>query len=242
MRRETQNILLLLIGGALLKIALTGTYLRYVKPAHQPWLIGAAVVMVVLAAIAIVHDVRAARPGAEPPHDLHDPDHEHNHSARSSWLLLLPVLSIFLVLPPALGADSVRRAPTASTTTAESALYPALPPDDLLAITMADFSSRAAFDRANSLNGRRVLLTGFIVQDADRVYLARLSIACCAADAFPVRVLLTGNAAAGLSNDTWVRVTGTLVAGSATKENEYVPALDPAALTRITEPENPYEG
>ena len=39
MRRETQNVLLVLLGGALLKIALTGTYLRYVKPSLFPWLV-----------------------------------------------------------------------------------------------------------------------------------------------------------------------------------------------------------
>jgi len=35
-KRETQNILLILLGGALVKIAVNGDYLRYVKPAQQP--------------------------------------------------------------------------------------------------------------------------------------------------------------------------------------------------------------
>jgi len=33
-RRVLQNVLLALLGGALLKIASDGTYLRYVKPEH----------------------------------------------------------------------------------------------------------------------------------------------------------------------------------------------------------------
>jgi len=32
-RRDTQNVLLVLLGGALVKIAATDLYLRYVKPA-----------------------------------------------------------------------------------------------------------------------------------------------------------------------------------------------------------------
>lgn len=39
MRRETQNILLVLLGGALLKIGITGDYLQYVKPAQLPWVL-----------------------------------------------------------------------------------------------------------------------------------------------------------------------------------------------------------
>ena len=48
MRRETQNLLLLLLGGALLKIALGGTYVRYVKPGLYGWLVATGAVMVAL--------------------------------------------------------------------------------------------------------------------------------------------------------------------------------------------------
>src|SRR5690606_9979975 len=66
--RDTQNILLLLLGGALLKIAFTGDYLRYVKGTQLPWIVAAGLVTVVLAAVAIATDVRsAARSGANDP-------------------------------------------------------------------------------------------------------------------------------------------------------------------------------
>ena len=65
MRREAQNILLLLVGGALLKITFDGTYLRYVKPTVKPSVIAAGIVMVTLAVIAIVADIRAVRPMIE---------------------------------------------------------------------------------------------------------------------------------------------------------------------------------
>ena len=255
MRRETQNVLLVLVGGALLKISFTGTYLLYVKPAHRYWLIAGGVVMLLLAAVSIVRDLLAARGDSGAAQDIHageaagaDSDEhghagEHQHSARSAWLLLLPVLAIFLVAPPALGADSVKRADNgaavARSATEDSALYPDLPAADVLPIGMAEFASRAAFDRSRSLEGRVVRLTGFIVNDGDQVFLARLSIACCAADAFPVRVRLDGRAA--LDNDTWVEVTGRLEPGSATKENDYIPTLGLGGITRVPQPENPYE-
>ena len=291
MRRETQNVLLVLVGGALLKIALTGTYLLYVKPSHQYWLIAGGIVMLLLAAVSITRDlVSAARTPRDQPlpahtgqdhaehaqpghthadhahahaehgqpghgqagrdhagHGLADDDHagEHQHSARSAWLLLLPVLAIFLIAPPALGADSVKRADSgaavARSATTDSALYPDLPPGDVLPLGMADFASRAAFDRSRALEGRTVRLTGFIVHDGDDVYLARLSIACCAADAFPVRVRLDGRSVDNLPNDTWIDAVGKLAPGSATKENNYIPTLSLLGVTPVPQPENPYE-
>ncbi|NUT92183.1 MAG: DUF1980 domain-containing protein, partial [Saccharothrix sp.] len=61
MRRETQNILLVLLGGALLKLALSGTYLRYVKESLQPWLVVTGGIMILLAVVSIARDLKAGR-------------------------------------------------------------------------------------------------------------------------------------------------------------------------------------
>ncbi|MGQ0839598.1 TIGR03943 family putative permease subunit [Actinokineospora sp.] len=252
MRRETQNILLILVGGALLKISFTGTYLLYVKPAHQPWLIAGGLIMVTLAAVSIGRDLLAAREdetaGADHhEHDGSDAEHDdHNHSARSAWMLLLPVLAIFLIAPPALGSDSVMRgdnraAASRASGTDGSSVFPPIPQGDVVSVTMSDFAARAAWDSGNSLNGRNVRLVGFIVvQDTD-TFLARLSIACCAADAFPVKVKLDGPGTAGLANDTWIEAVGQVQPGTATKESDYVPTLSITGLAPIAQPENPYE-
>lgn len=270
MRRETQNILLVLVGGALLKISFTGTYLLYVKPAHQYWLIAGGVIMVALAAVSILRDLVPARepaaaavklnfgadsdgtaptpkPAAHDDHDDHgDDDCEHHHSAKSAWLLLLPVLAIFLIAPPALGADSVMRgdnraAATRSSGTDGSTTFPPIPQGDVVSLAMSDFAARAAWDSGNSLNNRNVRLTGFVVTQDGATYLARLSIACCAADAFPVKVKLDGPGTAGLANDTWLEVTGQYQPGTATKETDYVPSLTVGSMVQIPQPENPYE-
>ncbi|CRK55561.1 hypothetical protein [Alloactinosynnema sp. L-07] len=273
MRRETQNILLILVGGALLKISFTSTYLLYVKPAHQPWLIGGGLVMVILAAVSIARDLWPAKPTAavstastdgdstaefaadghaaghddsgHAGHD-HDDDGEHHHPARSAWLLLMPVLAIFLIAPPALGADSVMRndnraAASRSSGTDGSSLFPPLPKGDVVSIAMSDFAARAAWDSGKSLDNRTVKLTGFVVAQGETRYLARLSIACCAADAFPVKVKLDGPGAGGLANDTWLEVTGQVQPGTATKDTDYVPSLTVDGMVQIPQPENPYE-
>lgn len=241
MRRETQNILLVLAGGALLKISLGTTYLRYVQPAHRPWLIAGGLVMVLLAAVAIAQDIRASGR----VHHAADGGvaEDHQHTSRSAWLLLLPVLAIFLVAPPALGADSVKRSDSTGAAARSSRApeeFPPLPAADVVPIGLGDLVTRAAWDTGHSLDGRTVELSGFVVQDGAS-YVARLSIACCAADAFPVKVRLDGGGAGTLAGDTWVRVRGVVQPGTARKETGYVPTLTVSALDEIEEPEDPYE-
>lgn len=238
MRRETQNILLVLLGGALLKISFTGTYLRYVKPSHQWLLIAGGFVMVLLAAVSIVRDIRGARG--------HDDDHGHAHSARTAWLLVVPVLAVFLVGPPPLGADSVERADgnaqsPPSTEGEGSALFPALPKHNPIALPLSEFSSRAAWDKRHSLDNRMARLVGFVVHDGGNTYVARLAISCCAADAFPVKIKLLGQDLSRFKNDSWIEVDVTLRPGTATRANEYVPAATTHEVRRIAQPEDPYE-
>jgi uncharacterized repeat protein (TIGR03943 family) len=235
-RRETQNILLVLLGGALLKISLNGTYLRYVKPAHQWLLIVAGVVMLALAAVSIIRDIRGRQVES----------HEHDHSASSAWLLVLPVLAVFLIAPPALGSDSVVRAadsPPRNTTTAAdgSALFDALPPGTALPLQLSEFSERAAWDSAHSLNGRTVTLTGFVVQEGRDTYIARIAITCCAADAYPVKVKLLDRDLSSLADDSWIESVVELEPNSATRANEYVPSAHVQSVTPVAEPEDPYE-
>ncbi|RSD10527.1 TIGR03943 family putative permease subunit [Amycolatopsis eburnea] len=242
MKRETQNILLLLLGGALIKIAVNGDYLRYVKPAQQPWIIAGGAVMVALGAVAIVRDLLAAR--AAPAPASPDGGHGHAHSARPAWLLLVPVLAVFLVAPPALGADSVIRTEArvpASAAAANAASFPPLPAGDPVPLAVNEFVSRAGWDAAGTLNGRTVALTGFVVHTDGGTLLARLVISCCAADAFPVTVRLRGGDADHLASDAWIRVTGQVVPGTATRANSYTPDFTPASLATVPAPKDPYE-
>ncbi|MDQ7808224.1 TIGR03943 family protein [Amycolatopsis sp. A133] len=238
MKRETQNILLILLGGALIKIAVNGDYLRYVKPAQQPWIIAGGVVMVLLGGVAIVRDLVAARAAASLDHD------GHSHSARPAWLLLVPVLAVFLVAPPALGADSVIRTEArvpASAAAANAAAFPPLPAGTVVPLTVNEFVSRAGWDAAGTLDGRTVSLTGFVVHTEGSTLLARLVISCCAADAFPVTVRLRGGEADHLASDAWIQVTGQVVPGTATKDNSFTPDFTPASVTTVPAPKDPYE-
>lgn len=239
MRRETQNILVVLLGGALLKISFTDIHLRYVRPQHQWLLILAGLVMLALAAVAIVRDVRGERAAdAE--------GHEHDHSVRSAWLLVLPVLAVFLIAPPALGSDSVQRAAESAPRQGASAedgmeLFPALPKADVVALQLSDFTERAAWDSGGSLNGRAVRLTGFVVHEGRDSYVARIAIACCAADAYPVKIRLIGADLSRFADDSWIEAVVEVRPNTATEANNYVPSATVRTVRPVREPADPYE-
>ena len=229
-RRETQNVLLVLLGGALCKIAWNGTYLRYVKPSLLPFLVCAGMVILVLGVISIGRDLRAERSA---------PD----HAGLSPWLLVLPVLAIFLVAPPALGADTVSRSAGARTPQRSTSDFPPLPAGPAPALSMSDFVTRAVWDGAGSLNGREVRLAGFIVHAAaGTTYLGRLVMTCCAADVTPVRVRIEGDAGlVSLPQDGWFEVRGQVVPGSARTDTHFTPTLTVSTFHPIPIPLEPYE-
>jgi uncharacterized repeat protein (TIGR03943 family) len=225
-RRDTQHVLLVLLGGALLRIAADDTYLRYVRPSHRWLLLAAGAVIVVLALVGLMRD-RAGPPA-------------HEHGGHAPWLLLAPVLVIALVTPPALGADAVGRAGAANAVVRESDVFGPLPAGDPAELSVAEFVQRAVWDTGGSLDGREVVLTGFVVRRGTATELARLTIACCAADARPNRVQLVGDVDAP-APDTWLRVRGVLREGSATAAAGHVPALTVTTATVIGAPADPYE-
>jgi uncharacterized repeat protein (TIGR03943 family) len=278
--RDTQNVVLVLLGGALVKIGWTDLYLRYVKPGNRGYLLAAGTVILLLAAVSLVRDARAARTApARPSPALPDParsdparydparydparyDPARSDPARSDparlepaqpdshrgpyspWLLVLPVLAILLVAPPALGSDSVRRASLGnSVSAAGGAAFPPLPAGDAPELRLSDFVARAVWEGSGNsaeLVGRDVMLTGFVVHRAGATELARLVITCCAADARPMVVRLTG--APDLPSGTWLRVRARLHPGSATPADGYTPTVSVLDAATIPEPAEAYE-
>jgi uncharacterized repeat protein (TIGR03943 family) len=241
--------MLVLLGGAMVKIVATDIYLRYVKPSHKWWLLAAGAVILALAAISIVRDMRAAHVGAPVEHGHDEHGHaEHGHAEhghrepRSPWLLILPVLAILLVAPPALGADSVNRSVGGNTVASAStaAEFDPLPAGEAPEIGLTDFVARAVWDRTDTLIGRDVTLTGFVVHRGASVELARMVITCCAADARPMTVRLTG-LEGYFPSDSWLRVRARLLPGSATVADGHTPSARVVDAEVVAAPADPYE-
>ena len=250
MRRDVQAIILLLLGGAVLRVTWSDAYLNYVREGMRPFLFISAGLLLAFGAMAMVDAIRQLRTpakvvaidGLEHDDDVdddHDDDHDHDHGAWSSWLLLLPVLAIFLIAPPALGAYSVARETTNAIPPAE-AKAPPLPPGDPVEVTLSDCVGRAVWDSGLTLQDRQVRMTGFVTPNpAGGWWLARLSIACCAADAIGTRIQVQG--APILPANTWVTVTGAWTPGGGTMSADAIPILVSSSVDVVPEPRNPYE-
>lgn len=251
MSRETENVLLLLVGLCTAMIVWTGTYTRYVKPSLMPWLVVTAVLLVTLALCAIIRDVRAhGRRDADADHhdaDHHDANHHeddgHAHRSAVVWLLVLPIALLIFVVPPALGA---RAAEPTVTEVSRQVLYrpfPPVPAGRAPELPLAEVVTRADLDSANTLDGRLITVTGFTLKEADGIDLGRVVIICCAADARLARLHMRGPGAAEATRfpeETWLRVEGTVLPEPQAQSGLAIPTLTVTALTPIEAPKHPY--
>lgn len=237
MTREVQGVLVGLLGVAIVRLAWGTAYLNYVKESMRPWLLLAGGALIVLAIVVIIDAIR--RPSSVTENATGDHGHDHGHAPRTAWLLLLPIATIILVAPPALGSFAASRDDGNSVSEPRTALPP-LPPGDPVPVFLSDYVTRAIWEGGTSLEGRVVELEGFVLPQPDGGWLlTRLQIACCAADAFAskVRPVDLPPEAQSLPADTWVRVTGTWVPD----DDPTIPVVVVDAISPIPPPVNPYD-
>lgn len=230
MNDDTQSLLLALVGGAVLRIAVDDTFLRFVRSWMRVPLLIAGGVLVVLAVVSLW---RSHRRGATVPDDAHG-------GPGTAWLLLLPVLAIFLVAPPALGAYTADRAPATVAEPAGDVADP-LPPGNPVTVTLTEYATRAIWDRGRSLEGRRIRMVGFVsTRPAGGILLTRIVVTCCAADARPVRIAVPESPRT-FAPDTWVEVVGTYGGFDRSATTGRVPVLRAESVRQVEQPAEPYE-
>jgi len=236
MSRGTQNTVLLLVGLSAVVMVIKGTYLHFVRPALLPWLIAAAVVLIALAVVSIVRDLRHA-----PSEDSADAD-GHRHRRWLGWLLLVPISLTTFVVPPPLGARGATPVAVAATQP-QRRPFPPLPAGGAPTVSIPDVVMRSAADSTNSLGGRVITIAGFTLRYPQSTDLGRVVIVCCAADAQLARIHLSGPAvaeAAGYPEDTWLQVEGTVLPGTSVAATNFIPTMAVSRVTRIDKPANTY--
>jgi len=225
MRRITAAIVIGLLGVAITRLAAGDAYLSYVKPGMKAFLLIAGIGMVILALASAWDALR--RDGVA-----------HDHVPRVGLLLLVPFVAIFVIAPPPLGAYVAERSASNAISPVAQPLPP-LPPGDPVPIALPDYVYRAQVDGGSSLLGRRVQVEGFVVPQGDGSWhLARIRIACCAADGLPYTIDPRGSAlqAATADPNDWLRVVGTWAPGGA----DGVPLIEVESIEPIPPPVEPY--
>jgi uncharacterized repeat protein (TIGR03943 family) len=236
--RQAQAAVLFLLGAALLHAGLTDLYLRYVKAGLRPLLLAAGAVLIVAALATAWYEWRGRKRHATADLD----GHAHAHrEPRVSWLLVLPLFALILVAPPALGSYSAVRTGTALQ---QPYGYTQLPAGDPVPLNLVDYAGRAAYDHGRSLGGRSVRVTGFVALDRTGApYLVRMALNCCAADAQPVKIGLTGKIPPVLQPDAWLEVTGRYTA-KRTRDpvnGGPIPFLEVTSAKPVPTPRDPYD-
>ncbi|MEV8606084.1 TIGR03943 family protein [Streptomyces griseoviridis] len=262
MNRQAQAAVLFLTGAALLHAGCTDLYLRYVKAGLRPMLLLSGAVLIATALATAWYEYRAGKgagaeggegagkergegagteggegAGKEARSERPTPHRE----PRISWLLTLPLFALILVAPPALGSYSAMRTGTALQ---QPYGYNSLPAKGTLDLSVVDYATRAVYGRGRTIEGRRLRIEGFVALDqAGRPYLVRMALNCCAADAQPVKIALTGTIPPVLRPDKWLKVTGTYTPRT-TKDpvnGGPIPYFEVTDAKPIPTPSDPYD-
>jgi uncharacterized repeat protein (TIGR03943 family) len=223
-------VLTTVVGVLLTRLALGGTFRRYVKPGMGPWIAVAGVALAALGLLALARRWRR---------DDEADGHRHG-GERVAWLLLAPVVAILLIAPPALGTFALGRSGAAVTVRRHGGVYAALDPATAPhEMSLLEFDQRA-FEGAGdgaSFGGVPVRVIGFVGPARDDGFVvARFQIACCAADALAATAHVVGWTGAVPARDSWVEVEGTFQTG-----DDKNPKLVATSVTPIATPDDPYE-
>ncbi|MDT5117110.1 MAG: hypothetical protein QOE30_2849 [Mycobacterium sp.] len=236
MKRETENTILLLVGLSIGLIVATGVFTRYVKPTLLPWLVLTAALLIGLALVAIVSDIR--RGGSD-----RDVDDGHSHRGGVVWLLAVPIVVLIFVTPPALRPQGATGSVTNVSNDVLRQAFPPLPPGRAPEVLLPDVVMRAANDTTGSLTNRLISVTGFILNEPGGVDLARIVIICCAADAQLARIHLRdhdGASSLHFPDNTWLRVEGVATPAERQPHTPPIPTLRAVSVTPVATPANPY--
>lgn len=228
MTEEVGATTVLLVGALLVRLAVTGAYARYVRVGMGSWLLVAGILLALLGLLGVVRALRGGVPGDA---------HEHHGHERAGWLLLVPVVALLLVAPPALGSFGVDRS-TSVAVTSNGHTFTPLPSGATVPMTVLEYDERAADHDGASFAGVPVRLTGFVARTADGAgfRLARYQIQCCAADAVAAVVRVVGASGDLPARDQWVTVTGTYHGSPGG-----IPELLAETVSPVPPPRDPYE-
>ena len=153
-------------------------------------------------------------------------------------LLLLPLLAVIAIPDAQLGAQAASRK-ASSGGFAAAALLPVPEAGGEVSFREIDYASESDEYAASAgvVDGIEVELTGFVTHPKGgegTFSLTRFYVSCCAADAIPYSVPISVPGSADRSDDTWVRVQGTL-----TQAGDFF-LVEAERIETVAPPQDPY--
>ncbi len=217
---------------------------RLLSPLFRNYVLIAAVLLIVLSVLYVL----LYQPNAEPAPAL-APTGRLRQFGR--WLVLLvPLVAASVLSPSALSSTTVNnRLSTAGVTAmpsigaesqdkAKEAL--AADPNQPVPVEVTDLITLSRSpDQAKAFEGRKVKTVGlFVTQPGKAPKLIRWIMWCCAADAVPAAVELSGNTSGQWTDTQWLEVVGTAQFPSTL--GHVVPSIQVDSITPTQEPDEPF--
>jgi uncharacterized repeat protein (TIGR03943 family) len=196
LRTMARPLLAFVFGVTAIRLALTGQHRQFVRAGLGPFLVVSGIVLCGLALFTLF-----ARPVTDEHLDHHHDD--TSHSVGPGWLLLLPVIALFVVAPPPLGSWGLGQ--VGSSSRSEQNWAPLPDSASPVSLRLRELVGRAS-GAPKTLSGRVFVLEGFVSRTGSPFAIARYSISCCAADAQGAEVIVEGVPSTA-AVDSWVRVT-----------------------------------
>jgi uncharacterized repeat protein (TIGR03943 family) len=232
-------------GTVMLHTIATGHINRLLSPLFRSYVLPAAVLLILLSAAYLL----LYRPSENPAPAL-APAGRLRQLLR--WtVLLLPVVAASVLSPAALSSTTMaNRANSTAGVTPMPSMSAATNKDVADAIA-ADSNQPVPVDvtdlitlshspaQMQSFAGRKVHAIGFIIaQGGGTPKLVRWLMWCCAADAQPVSVQLTGDVSGNFKDDQWYELIGTAQFPSTL--GQVTPQIDVESIKPTQEPDEPY--
>lgn len=240
--RTFQALILACLGMFLLFKVVDGRILLYISQRFIVIVLLAAVGLIVLAQLVLRERPIQDTDAAEAAHEEHH--HEEKRPGWALWLVALPLLAGLLVPERPLGASTLqsRGINTSSVVSAGGSAGQSLAtnPDERSVLDWIRIVSDSPDSRA--YEGQAADVTGFVYHDIrfrkDQFLVGRFAITCCVADAVALGMVVDWPEAAGLPDNTWVRVRGQV--HSYAMDGKNLPSVQAQAVETIPQPEQPY--
>jgi putative membrane protein len=176
----------------------------------------------------------------------HEHDQAHAVSPFNLLIMLIPLLIGILIPARPLGASAISTkgftfsSPVISSQAAnhQSEIEPEQ--RDILAwATLFDFE-----DDLKPFLGQKASVVGFVYHDKrlpeGQFFVSRIVVSCCAADGFPVVMIVEWPKASTFKQDAWVRVSGPVDMTYFDKQPEAIPLIRAKSVEIVPQPDHPY--
>jgi uncharacterized repeat protein (TIGR03943 family) len=226
---QAKTFILVAMGIYLTLLIVTGSLDNYINQRFA-WLVVVGALLFFLLAFVNFY---CSRHSAQSEH--------HHHHYHVTWDIVLvvafPLLLAILIPSRALGIEAVNGGVS-------------LNPVGVAGVSRSPLDRNILdwlreFDRAATpaqFNGTPVDVVGFVYREPshpeDGFMLARFTLSCCVADAFPIGMPVIADEARDLTDGEWLRVDGQLKASAF--GGEFLPVVIAEAVERVDEPQQPY--